>query len=353
KIYEYIVHGLAHHLRNNSLQPPPMDSTLWEWAEKDPTLFATAGTYSLESCRPELCSQVGWEGNPDIAGMLTTYVIHITLVTLYLFAILAIRSDRISSKLRNGSLVSRTLLAVKHSTADFLSASFLFAIAMLSASIISIGRPTLTLGTWLLMATMPLNSVLAVVVLQLIAYDFLRRSRGRLVLWIVVLILLIVLVVRSVGYLNHEFYNTRTRNAMFTERACLGYESFGFIAYSSLATICVLGLGITCYVVGSLISIVRQVPIVFTRLPRSLWWISITLAFCNMWIVLGWFINLSLSIRKLAGGNNNDIQWSFGQVLAIGTWVPVIVEFTYIWWDEPVGLGLSWLVLPVFIKCLD
>ena len=33
--------------------------------------------------------------------------------------------------------------------------------------------------------------------------------------------------------------------------------------------------------------------------------------------------------------NSKDKDWSFGQTLALATWVPFIVEFAYIWWEEP------------------
>jgi hypothetical protein len=54
-----------------------------------------------------------------------------------------------------------------------------------------------------------------------------------------------------------------------------------------------------------------------------------------MWVFLGWFVVLTLQVRKRAGENNRDNEWTFGQVLALATWVPFITEFAYIWWEDP------------------
>jgi hypothetical protein len=69
-----------------------------------------------------------------------------------------------------------------------------------------------------------------------------------------------------------------------------------------------------------------------------------------MWLCLGWFIYFQSYRNGIGGSNNNDTQWSFGQVLAVATWVPVLVEFGYIWWESPVEAMNGWLMDPYEIK---
>lgn len=46
-------------------------------------------------------------------------------------------------------------------------------------------------------------------------------------------------------------------------------------------------------------------------------------------------LNVQIQTAGLGGDNNRDNEWSFGQVLALGTWVPVLVQFGYLWWEKP------------------
>jgi len=54
-----------------------------------------------------------------------------------------------------------------------------------------------------------------------------------------------------------------------------------------------------------------------------------------MWVFISWFVFLTLQIRNRAGQKNKDNEWTFGQVLALATWVPFMTEFAYIWWEDP------------------
>jgi hypothetical protein len=69
-----------------------------------------------------------------------------------------------------------------------------------------------------------------------------------------------------------------------------------------------------------------------------------------MWICLGWFMHFQISRNRIGGNDNNDTKWSFGQVLAAATWVPVVVEFVYIWWESLVKALNGWLMDPYEIE---
>jgi hypothetical protein len=64
---------------------------------------------------------------------------------------------------------------------------------------------------------------------------------------------------------------------------------------------------------------------------RSVWRLGIAwLNMLLMWGILGYFTRLRHKIIHTAGGLDNEDTWSFGQILALATWVPVLAEFVYI-----------------------
>jgi hypothetical protein len=64
---------------------------------------------------------------------------------------------------------------------------------------------------------------------------------------------------------------------------------------------------------------------------RSVWRLGIAwLNMLAMWGLLVYFTVLRHRIIKTAGGLDNEDKWSFGQILALATWVPIMAEFVYI-----------------------
>jgi hypothetical protein len=74
---------------------------------------------------------------------------------------------------------------------------------------------------------------------------------------------------------------------------------------------------------------------------RSVWRLGIAwLNMLLMWGILGYFTRLRHKIIHTAGGLDNEDTWSFGQILALATWVPVLAEFVYIFiWGIEESLG--------------
>jgi hypothetical protein len=181
----------------------------------------------------------------------------------------------------------------------------------------------------------PLNSIFPAIILNVVASSMLRRSRGRVFVWLAIELLIIALIVVSTS-LPGPADNTQTNeDRLFWNRnPCV--ESFFFkTTIFSLIVIGVLVLGITAYVVDSLVSMIRHRPGLVARLPNMVQWWTIGVSLCIMWFFVGWLVNLAKNIESRAGGNNSDSEWTFGQVLALATWVPTIAEFAYIWWEEP------------------
>lgn len=50
-----------------------------------------------------------------------------------------------------------------------------------------------------------------------------------------------------------------------------------------------------------------------------------------MWLFLCLFDNYRHAVQDLAGRSDDDYEWTFGQVLSLATWAPVIVELIAIY----------------------
>ncbi|KAL6150255.1 hypothetical protein ACJBU6_10562 [Exserohilum turcicum] len=265
--------------------------------------------------------------------MLATYTIQAILVTLYLFAILGVRLDKLPPQVQSSRILSRTLHSVQHSTAEFLSASSVFSLSILIASIISISyyeelRPM----TWILALIISLNSVFPVAILHISTSTMLRRSKGRVFMWFIIDILLIGLTVRSsILFAEFSAYDAWIE---YETNPCARISLHGIAVFSHIIA-GFLCLGITGYIVDFMVSVIRNRPAMMVRLPDIAQWGVVGVCICTMWGFLGWLLNLAIKIQSRAGDNNKDSEWTFGQVLSLATWVPFVVEFAYIWWEDP------------------
>lgn len=64
---------------------------------------------------------------------------------------------------------------------------------------------------------------------------------------------------------------------------------------------------------------------------RAVW--SLGVAWINliiMWTIFFYFASLRIDIIHSAGASDAQNTWGFGQVLALGAWIPVVAEFGYI-----------------------
>jgi hypothetical protein len=277
--------------------------------------------------------------------MLVVYVAQAVLVTIYISALLIIRSDerRKPGNRRRWPSIARTLLAIQHSTTAFLNASSVFAIAMLFGNSIS------TRSIYLLM---PCNSVLPVALLQFAASKLLRRNRGRLYLWALILLLLItVLTVSFVRPLSLSLDNSKYDQYLW-ELMCLDQGELEPLLWFPLPLISSLLAGVAMHLISSIFMVLRRKPLSpgYARLARRFWWIAFLSAYLAMCLCLGFFIKFQMHRNRIGGSDNEDTEWSFGQVLAVTTWVPVIVEFAYVWWETPVEALNGRLMDPYEVK---
>jgi hypothetical protein len=275
--------------------------------------------------------------------MLVTYFVQATLITLYIPILIAIRFDLIPQKWHKIGPIRKALLAVQHSTSVFLNASFLFSIAMLFAALVSLATleshpKDFTLTAWLLSILMSFTSVLPVALLQLTASGMLRRVRGRILLWSLVAVLIAAVLSMS-GIISRrtDIWNSRDSVQIRFEHFCINIV---LLYITLLWTLFMYGLLCLCIGVYVCISVVytrrgKAIPVWCTKLSLPLWWTGVVMAFCTMWSCLVWLVCFEVQMRNFAGESQKDTQWSFGQILALGTWAPFLVEFGYICIEGP------------------
>ncbi|CAN9429209.1 unnamed protein product [Alternaria alternata] len=113
----------------------------------------------------------------------------------------------------------------------------------------------------------------------------------------------------------------------------IGWEGSPDLAgVGMLATYIIQAILITVYLCAILMVNLYQQPNQSWIMIR---WAVIGAGLCMMWYLIGWFVKLTLDIRSRAGDNNGDNKWTFGQVLALSTWAPFLIEFGYNIWEGP------------------
>ncbi|KAH7382486.1 hypothetical protein DE146DRAFT_760326 [Phaeosphaeria sp. MPI-PUGE-AT-0046c] len=340
--YGAILHGLSRHLQIKRLEEPSAHA-VFEWIDTSDLMQGVVQNafYSRGMCKSTICPLLNWTGNPDVAGrgMLATYIVQAILISLYIPMILAVRFERTPSR---NSLLRRTILAAQHSSGTFLNASFVFSIAMLCASLIELASkfqhqlPKPSTGA--LLVLMPFASVLPVALLQLSASKMLRRNQGRVLLWVLMAALMsaILHMTTRPWYMDSNLNGRKIEEKW--ERICVDMKNVAKMQWFAVAIGIFVLLGTVTYVLMFMAMYFRHPTLVSwnTRISQPLWWLGLILGFVGMWSCLGWFVHLQIKMSVLGGEHNKDAEWSFGQVLAITTWVPVLVEFAYIWWERPV-----------------
>jgi hypothetical protein len=68
-VYKAIVRSLQGYSKANHTELPSQ-SQVFKWASESPDLYvAISAPLRNETCKRAVCRALGWEGNPDIAGL--------------------------------------------------------------------------------------------------------------------------------------------------------------------------------------------------------------------------------------------------------------------------------------------
>ncbi|KAK0752988.1 hypothetical protein B0T18DRAFT_423617 [Schizothecium vesticola] len=344
--------------------PPPTDYQIIEWFTSNvvygnETVYRAMRTSAVENCRFETCEALEWEGIADLAGigMVITYFLEAIITTL-LFLLMSLdhhkgRKSHVNNFFERLGLPRlhipyRLSAAMSGSLDEFLNSAIVFALSMLAASIFENSISTLTHGdettvyATLLSVLLPLFTVFPVAILQATARGTLRRSKLRAAIWLLMIVLIMVVCVVAMTtfkYLTHtengDFYTTLTSQQNF-ERWCAPTEKEFSVRPAFFAGALTLAFGsIFWFVVVRthrlFIGIPAFGPHRVLNTIREVWWLVVAgLNLIGMWTYLVLFTEYRRLIVQRAGYSQQDTRWSVGQVLALFTWAPVLVDFLYI-----------------------
>ena len=299
-----------------------------------------------------------------------TYYLAVILSTIY-FIFLSLVKIQALKRLRQYSRYEKWIDAFNGSVSTFVDTALLFSISMLVAATYrhasSLIHPDKTNSIYGLMNSTYLSafSIFPPLLLQTLAKD-LRRRRIRLTLWFVVIILALSVagiyykLTRSPDRLEHLLFRDAglTQLIWLTTCAPLAMDELGTVL--TVAQV-LLGLNISWWIYCAAMGLVhyRREPGTEKSSPRiktsrllAQWkkflgkskrlrrfqdmahiWIPFVNGFAccvMMWALLGPYTAFRKSVFDTMGDSNLDNSWSFGQVLALLTWVPVVIDFVTI-----------------------
>ncbi|KAF3761398.1 hypothetical protein M406DRAFT_333461 [Cryphonectria parasitica EP155] len=350
---------------DNWTVPNEAEAMLWymSLAEGDYDYnFTQASDFALESCNATICPYLNWDGDADLSGigMMISYYMAAVFVTVY-YIVLA---PEVCHALGGPSLslpwrkkYNKFVAGFEESIQGFLDAMLLFTISMLVAAITRYGsvimNPDKTYSLFNLLDCVFLStfSIFPGFVLQSLSHE-LRRRRIRLFLWFLVLVFAITV---DVLY-NMEFLSIFTdinHLEKFASKEIEKVQAIWLIDCQSLSLLnalqVVLKVGhvfmiFNCswwvyYVVASLGG--RNYRHVFERREKfwRVWelvrlWLRLgngLLCLGIMWTFLGLFTVYRHDVSVKSGGTDGDNEWTFGQVLALVTWIPVGIDLSVVY----------------------
>ncbi|KAI0888323.1 uncharacterized protein GGS22DRAFT_96027 [Annulohypoxylon maeteangense] len=319
--------------------------------------------FPLVNCTTDICKNLDWIGDPDVSGrgMLITYYIAAGLVTIYLCALTLTDTGLFRQQFPTGSKRAWILAAIEESASTFLDATLIFAVSMLAAACFRLSQAYLQefghiSGHWMIYASigsiyMSTFSSLLPLLLQLSAHGV-RHHWLRVVMWTLVILLGIA------NEILYDYFFGKVKFHLFSqlkdmlENIWLGVCSplkllnYGLDPTLRIAQI-LLVLNAFSYIIwmackGRTANTQRSPRLRLFRQKAVRFIKILNMAVCCllMWSMLGLFHIYRDKVNNTAGKDNQNSDWTFGQVLAVATWVPVLVEFvTVLKYGPEEGLG--------------
>ncbi|KAK4111074.1 hypothetical protein N656DRAFT_799374 [Canariomyces notabilis] len=265
---------------------------------------------AVDGCSASVCRSLGWQGNTDLAGIgvFSSYCIEAALATIYLVVLLANRF-KIWKK-------GRVLDSFLGTVSDLVQGVFVFSVAIMIASLHSIvkvlDQSDYSVTTYEIVTAM-LVTIFSVCPATLL-YAIGGNSKGPkpilrpilLVIWI------LMLAVVNLG---------RTTDP---SRQALAANTIGhpFEVY--------------CQVIGSApLEAARIFAVAAAEGGKEedgrAWRVIVSVLACLvMWFFLGLFAAMRATIIDVAGDSDKSNEWSFGQIVALASWAPVVLNFFYL-----------------------
>ena len=274
---------------------------------------------------------------------------------------------------------SRLLMAVKYSIRVVLDTSVVFTLAMLVAATCTYGKALASRKNYMTEYSSVVASYLAfwsvfpVLLLQASAFDKIRRTNTRTVVYC----LMAIVGLTNFALWLHMNYTNRTRLPYewdemmrydpdfqsWFDYLCLPsstMDQFTKIIYS----LAIIGFVLMVYSMvmtwpGSapktaskltnkspgLMKILKYVRIP-AFLKRRYDLIYAPIICISMWIFLGIFIHNHKRVLEISGPSNRERELSFGQILSLTTWLPALIDFGHIYFKGPREALTGQLVKP-------
>ncbi|KAH8895426.1 hypothetical protein GQ53DRAFT_820258 [Thozetella sp. PMI_491] len=333
------------------------DILLW-YEDMSDTLFSQLLEFPYKHCETPICRNIAWPGDPDITGvgMMISYCIAAIFATIYFVVITVAELGALWRKRKQKH--DRFVYGFTESANTFLDSALLFALSMLvaaTARYAQVLRDPIHGSMYALLSSMYMSlfSVFPALTLQSVASG-LRRQWLRLCLWLLVIIFVITVGILYIMVFEKESWEStptrpvwlqmcddQTLRHHLKQTIITGHVFLGIYALWGLY-----------YVLGSLAPEKWKPKIgIDSRLKR---WLRICHPYRRfivglvevslMWTFLALFVEYRAKVADAARRGYADNEWTFGQVLALTTWAPVIVDLVSIYSlgaEEGLGSKLS------------
>ncbi|PVH97326.1 hypothetical protein DM02DRAFT_685486 [Periconia macrospinosa] len=339
---------LTDYLRSSlpsNLSTYPTDAQLLGWyVDNSTTIELTEWmSWGLSNCSEshtldEFCKTYGSAGDDDLAGvgMFIAYQTEAALATIYAIAILF---GRIQDHYRKSSasnsvlkrVAKRALTAFEESSVGFIDSAVIFSMSLQIASIVQTSRsfrvPDKLISPYTAAVSMMacLSSAFCAALLQCTLVGA-RRRKQRVVGWLLLFALVLsnlVLLLRLTRYWDDVLSDPGPQ--IVWAAFCDPQQNFDVYPLGySMTAIFVVTVGWICLP----ISVKDDRPWSVGTLLRLGFAFTCVL---SMWTLLGLITAWRADIIQTSSEiNNEDQQWSFGQVLALAAWVPIIKEWGFL-----------------------
>ena len=262
--------------------------------------------------------------------ILSSYYIQATLCSLYSGLISWDYWQRKHDK-AHGMLTHRITDAIKASLNVFTDAALIFSLAIVIAALHSTSNPDNSIIEVSLAqeaSFFSISAVLLLITLDDLAYNDTPRRPGRYLIFLILIILWIAEGwVSSYDYPKTDWPNWES------------YCGFHVLPAQAIATFVLARIWFGLFWLWVLTF--YAFPWLAGRwLPRAAQWLRqhrsyTTAAYLILCMVVIWALLIDITVvRQLflewSGSDSQDVEWSFGQVVALSTWLPVLIELGYL-----------------------
>ncbi|KAF6811401.1 C6 zinc finger domain containing protein [Colletotrichum musicola] len=341
----------SYNMLHTPVPPPPELPNYWQFSPR----FNNSIVWGPKPrCEADFCKAAGYTGSQDLCGIgvVVSYFLEALLGTIYLVVFTIhqmVKRHRKNSgydKKRPNegeTIMGRLLDSFRGSLDMFLSGAMLIAVAMLGAALYSSitsvqerseTNPDMPSGEAMFeMALSLIASNFAVfpvmLLYALVKHDGHRKWLHRSVLFLLWGLSCSVVFLAPRGEVDYAQRKSGKMNFDCDQR---GSQYWHVVKATQFL---VIGMPLVWLIITIFLTTGFKIPGMvdkpWVRNWRAIWrlltaWVNLLL----MWGILAYFAHFRQKIIDAAGGLDKNDKWTFGQVLALAAWVPVVAELFYI-----------------------